>query len=362
MTASNKIKKALKAAFPKVKFSVTYDKVYTLGYIVRWTDGFENGATTNAVKEITKPWDTEVRHGDIMDDSVYYEGVRFRYEHDYSEEWNQFVIECVLKQFPHCLLNEHDQREPFLSGEGKAWNPPNEVYREWLKNGVTSDISDNLKVFYNQRDYYSANPSEATESMDKKLKSLKTEWIKSEDGGMDIELVQCSEPTLHDAVHEVGTAIKWDVYQAIDIAIALFPESKKEAFKQLAINLEGWEYEYNPETELYASTLNTFGDGEKAGLLLLEDVNCHGLLRAWEQLATQPAQQLPETATNNPEYELWVMSLLSAGRASEIVSQQEWQAINLSETEYKKWVQSHLDKGNYSLIISFEDWLNTVKL
>lgn len=82
-TKSSEIKKALRKAFPTIKFSVTYKHPY--GYTVKWENGIIEGATTEAVKEIASNWDTSYRE-ELGGGDCYYGGDSVRYDHEILDE------------------------------------------------------------------------------------------------------------------------------------------------------------------------------------------------------------------------------------------------------------------------------------
>ena len=96
-TKSSEIKKALKQAFPKIEFSVTYKTYY--GYLIAWENGIREGATLEAVKAIADNWNT---HRNISEDPYEpsYVGNPVRYEHEITDnQWREFVAEQVANSY-----------------------------------------------------------------------------------------------------------------------------------------------------------------------------------------------------------------------------------------------------------------------
>jgi hypothetical protein len=96
MTASKEIKKALKAAFPTVKFSVTTKHSLCETVTVEWT----GGAFINEVKEACTPWNTFKNHSDAMTDYFHYTGIQIKYERNLSDEEIEMLKEEIPKHYP----------------------------------------------------------------------------------------------------------------------------------------------------------------------------------------------------------------------------------------------------------------------
>lgn len=137
-TKSNEIKKALKKAFPTIKFSVTYKHPY--GYNVKWQDGIIEGATTEAVEAIAKDWDTSYRQ-ELGGGDCYHGGDSVRYEHEITDEtWKKFVIDCVLQTASSGVYFDESWNS-FRDKNGKHTHWENEDYNNYLYNGIKTDLN-----------------------------------------------------------------------------------------------------------------------------------------------------------------------------------------------------------------------------
>ena len=153
-TKSREIKKALKAAFPNIQFSVTYKHPY--GYKVKWENGIVKGATTEAVEAIALDWDTSYRE-ELGGGDCYYGGDSISYEHEILDEtWRQFVIECVLSRACSGVYYD-DNWNSFKNANGKHSRWDNERYNKWLHNGIKTDLNDHDAIcdrdnYYKEQD------------------------------------------------------------------------------------------------------------------------------------------------------------------------------------------------------------------
>ena len=137
-TKSSEIKKALRKAFPTIKFSVTYKHPY--GYTVKWENGIIEGATTEAVEAIAKNWDTSYRE-ELGGGDCYYGGDSVRYEHDITDKtWKQFVIDCVLVRASSGVYYD-EELDTFKRADGRYTHWENVDYSTWLYNGIKTDLS-----------------------------------------------------------------------------------------------------------------------------------------------------------------------------------------------------------------------------
>lgn len=137
-TKSSEIKKALRKAFPTIKFSVTYKHPY--GYTVKWENGIIEGATTEAVKEIASNWDTSYRE-ELGGGDCYYGGDSVRYDHEILDEaWKQFVIDCVLKNASSGVYFDKSWNS-FRDKNQRHTHWENEEYNNYLYNGIKTDLS-----------------------------------------------------------------------------------------------------------------------------------------------------------------------------------------------------------------------------
>ncbi len=143
---SAEIKKALRKAFPAIKFSVTKNNS---SYYVNWKDGIREGATLEAVKAIADNWDS---CRNISDDPYEpsYVGNSVYYKHEISDKnWKQFVIEKVSTNYGNgniyipkldCFTTPDGNRSPKAHYE-------NESYFDWLHNGVKCNLdSDRSRI------------------------------------------------------------------------------------------------------------------------------------------------------------------------------------------------------------------------
>lgn len=137
-TKSSEIKRALKKAFPTIKFSVTYKHPY--GYSIKWQNGIIEGATTEAVEAIAKDWDTSYRE-DLGGGDCYHGGDSVRYEHEITDEtWKNFVIECVSQTA--CSGVYYDESwDSFRDKNNCHTHWENEDYNNWLHNGIKTDLN-----------------------------------------------------------------------------------------------------------------------------------------------------------------------------------------------------------------------------
>ena len=149
MTKSKEIKAALKKSFPSIKFSVTYKHPY--GYKVKWENGIKEGATSEAVKAIADKWD-EQRNISHDPDPIYI-GDSVSYDHEISDQvWKQFVIEKV--QEVACTGAVYNEKwDEFRDKDDRRTYHENDQYREWLYNGIKSDLENSDSV-WNKEQYY----------------------------------------------------------------------------------------------------------------------------------------------------------------------------------------------------------------
>jgi hypothetical protein len=96
MTVSKEIKKALKAAFPTIKFSVTTQKTVCETVTVEWT----GGPFVNQVSQVCQPWNTFKNHSDVMTDYFHYTGIDIKYERSLSNEEIEMLKEEIPKHYP----------------------------------------------------------------------------------------------------------------------------------------------------------------------------------------------------------------------------------------------------------------------
>jgi hypothetical protein len=116
MTASKEIKKALKAAFPTVKFSVTTKHSLCETVTVKWT----GGAFINEVKEACTTWNTFKNHSDVMTDYFHYTGIQIKYERNLSDKEIEMLKEEIPKHYP-----------TIINGRSVEWDQPHDQF-SWL--------------------------------------------------------------------------------------------------------------------------------------------------------------------------------------------------------------------------------------
>lgn len=133
--SSKEIKKALKQAFPTVKFSVT-SRRYS-GFVVSWTDGIAEGATRKAVKEIAAQWDT-CRNLDPYGGDPIYVGDSVNYCHSLSDEWKSFVQQYMIT----CVNSNISFTDYGLEYNGSFNGGFNSIYVDALHNGIKSNLED----------------------------------------------------------------------------------------------------------------------------------------------------------------------------------------------------------------------------
>lgn len=155
MTAiSAVIKKELKQAFPKIKFSVTTSRMDNIS--VKWELEIGTAATKDAVSEICKKHETVEHHGSNMDDTSWYSGFSVYANPTCTQERKDWAVKATeARNFVGVSWNETHKH--FQEADGRDAFHATKQYREYCDNGVTSDLVDkygqepNAKRWYYER-------------------------------------------------------------------------------------------------------------------------------------------------------------------------------------------------------------------
>ena len=149
-STSAQIKKELKAAFPGTKFSVrkrNYSSIY-----VKWTRDLGSEVTLKEVKKVAQKYDTcrNLEENPYVD--PIYVGTSVYFDCEYTEELEAYTIEFVKNYWVDCDRYESGN---FYDEYGQVIFSANQMCREYLNNGISSDLIDEYGCEpYEKTDYY----------------------------------------------------------------------------------------------------------------------------------------------------------------------------------------------------------------
>lgn len=177
---STEIKKALKQAFPNIKFSVTR---LNSSYYVNWENGIREGATLEQVKLIADKWDS---CRNISDDPYEpsYVGNSVFYRHEITDKnWREFVIEKVSINYNNGNIY-NPKLDRFTPKDSCNWNiarNENQTYYDWLHNGIKCDLDGDRSRIDKELYYEFHAPKKEKESTAVDLDSYQQQKIENKD-------------------------------------------------------------------------------------------------------------------------------------------------------------------------------------
>lgn len=137
-TISAVIKKELKQAFPKIKFSVTTKRDDVR---VEWEMTLGTPATKEAVKEICKRHETVQHHGNLMDDTAWSSGISIYCYPSYTQEREDWAVAGVV-DYNFANATWESKYERFVQADGKEHYHATKLYYSYRDNGVASGLVD----------------------------------------------------------------------------------------------------------------------------------------------------------------------------------------------------------------------------